>query len=263
MNKILLLFLLNIVLYSSTIRESISIFLGQKDQQINTRFINMIFKDESRFYKGQDKVDVKKVYQALEQNGLIKDLEPRTYNILFTSTSSKTNIVFIKVLSQIFNSMGFNKRVPVKSSFVDNKIEYQVKLKLKYLNYENFYKEFYKRGINITNFYKSGNKIICELDTSNIEISAKKISSNDRLNSSLFPYLVEVENLNKIIIKNSIPWEPNVIIYDSEFNTLKNTSQSRRKNMILTLPSNSKYLYISTKYDKTNFIDGLTIEVIQ
>lgn len=254
MKKIIILFCITAFIFANSNSDKISIFLSQKEQQVNARFLNMLFNNTNP--------SVSQVYNILEQNDLFKNSKTRYYNILFSAQNIKSDLIFVKTILQTLENMGINQITPINTSYIDSNIDYELRLKLKYLNFDLLKKELQHRGITIISFYKDNDKIISKLNTYNINVKAKKITKNTKLANSRNPYLIEISNINTIKISNSLFWQPNITLYDHNLQTIKIIKKSKRHTITLSIPSNTKYIRISNKFDQTKFINGLTINIL-
>ncbi len=255
--------------FADAIEVELKSILGQSNYISKKRFLNILFKDERKFYTG-NRVDIHKILTVIKANNLLP-LEFRgtkELSISFATKQSSSPLIFIKMIKDSLNELGYSTISTKKMMRDSSGILWKVTLKTsEALDPMQFADELNKQGCYITKIKRySKTSWRYNIDIKNIDIVPKTTPLNKKigLKKPLSPYWIDVENAKYIKINSSKAnnWHPYIIFYDRNLNILDNITKERKSyNERLSIPRGTKYIKISDIYTLENIKRGLSIYI--
>lgn len=260
-------FLITSIAFSDMIDDKIKSFIGEKNYFSSKKIINIILGDKKQYYKSDGSIKVIKLLKVLKKNGFMRlDLESvNSVNITFTTQENP--LLFLKILNNALNSMGFNFYITKKAVKSDESFSWEIQMNTEYLVdpvvLEN---ELKKYGCSIVDIQKQEKTDWHYfISTVNAKLISKKIipEVSYRLKKPIKRYWLEFDNAPKTILIRSYPlnrWHPYMVFYDNALNILFiYESDEIQKNLKLNIPQNTKYIMIDDKYTLSNIRSGLKV----
>lgn len=264
---ILSFFLITSIAFSDMIDDKIKSFIGEKNYFSSKKIINIILGDKKQYYKSDGSIKVIKLLKVLKKNGFMRlDLESvNSVNITFTTQENP--LLFLKILNNALNSMGFNFYITKKAVNSDDSFSWEIQMKTEYLidpvilanelkKYGCFISDVEKKEK--TNWYYF-------ISTTNARLITKKIipEVSYKLKKPINSYWLGLDNTLQTLYIKSYPlnrWHPYIVFYDKALDILSiYTSDEIAKSLKLDIPQNTKYIMIDDKYTLSNIRSGLKI----
>ena len=221
------------------------------------------------FYSSLDKnASLKTTITFLEDNGLL-DLYFKKNKILNPTFIFKNNNALFntKTLYDILNSLGIINFYPVYIQKNNNFFKITLEMESNhYIDPLNLIDSFKKRGCKIINILKNKNftyYVSCENEKINAFELKNKITALHNLKGI---YWINPGNFSKIYIKTSKYdfFYPYIVFYDQNLNILNIiTSKNIKRNLILNIPPNTKYIKIKDFFTRENIKRGIFIKGIK
>ena len=265
---LLLLFVFSFI-KADLLDDKIQNLVGDTTYISQKRFINIIFKSRDSFYN-YGNLDILKVVKKLKANNLLnlQYTSPQEVTINFFTTQNYP-IIFIKVIQNALNSMGYGYILTNKATRDENGFSFKVTLKTETaIDPVLFAQELKKRGCNIEDIQRySDTSWQYDIDISQIKLLVKDIKPNQKikLKKPLEPYWLSVENRDKLILKSyrNNSWYPYIVFYDQYLNIIDVFSQDKISyNASLKIPNDAKYAKISDIYTLDNIKRGLIVTIL-
>ena len=268
MVKIVLSFIfITSAMFGSMIDEKIKSFVGEKNFYSTKKIINILLGDKKQYYRSNGSIKVVKLLKVLKKNGFIKlDLE-RVNTINITFTTQGNSLLFLKIINNVLNSMGFNFYITKRAIKSDDSFSWEIQMNTEYLvDPVVLADELKKYGCFITDIKKEDrSNWHYFISTTNAKIASKKISPNTsyRLNRPIKSYWLGLDDTLHtlhIISFSSNSWHPYIVFYDHALKILHVYSNDGiKKSLKLNIPKNTKYISIDDKYTLNNIRSGLKI----
>ncbi len=242
--------------------------LGQNSYLAKKKFLKIIFKDQQKFYAGSQ-VDIHKVLSTLKENNLIRlDFKKsRTLHLSF-ATEQNNPLIFIKMIQNSLNTLGYNTPVTEKVMRDSSGFLYKVILKTSSaVDPVLFASELKKQGCYIAQM-KRYSKVNWRYNINifDIDIVPTETIFNKKmvLKKPLNPYWIDVERAKTLVVSSSRSnsWHPYMVFYDRDLKILDTISKEIKSyNEKLSIPRNAKYVKISDIYTLENIKRGLSIYI--
>lgn len=269
MVRVVFLFLISLgMLNASPLHDELKNFLGQNSYIAKKKFLQLLFKDEQKFYIG-NQVDMHKVINVIKENNLLplEYRDPKELSLSF-ATEQNSPIVFMKMIRNSLNALGYNTPSSEKVMRDSSGFLWKINLRIaSALDPALFAEELAKQKCYITQIKRySSTNWRYNIDIQNIDIVPQKIDFNQKvtLPKPLTPYWIDVERAKTLAINSSRAnsWHPYVIFYDRDLKVLDNmTKEIKSYNEQLSIPRNAKYAKISDIYTLENLRRGITVYI--
>ncbi|NWF67075.1 MAG: hypothetical protein HXX81_06365 [Campylobacterales bacterium] len=267
--KLLVFFVFISVIYADLLHDKIKELCDSKNYQIHQNLINLIFKDKSRFYINSERLNYQAIIEELKKNSLLSTKFVATQQFTITFKSNSNALFFLKTISSILNSVGYNQFITQNASYLNNQFACSVSLENdSIIDPEILLNEFDKRGCIVNNINKySPTHWEYSVDSTNLKLAeAQFINIKEQLSLSkpISDYWIEIKAGTKLeIIPNiSDSWFPMVTCYDKSLQIVKiEKIEEKTKKMVVELPFGTKYIKISDIYSLNNIKRGLTIKL--
>ncbi len=253
---------------ANSIDDELKNILGQNSYLSKKKFLNILFKDERKFYIGNE-VDLHKLLSIIKKNNLLP-LDFKTSRDLHLSFATEQNspLIFMKMIQNSLNALGYSTPSTQKAMRDSSGYLWKVTLKTSSaIDPVLFAQELKKHGCHITQVKRySKSNWRYNIDISNIDIVPENTLYNKkiRLKKPLNPYWIDIENAKSMTINSykSNSWHPYIVFYDRDLNILDNISKERKSyNEQFSIPRNAKYVKISDIYTLENIKRGLSIYI--
>jgi len=265
--KFFIIFLLFCASLFANLQEAIESFVSQKVYAKQENLIKVLFRDSNSFYKVSDgNVDSLKVIKTLEDNGLFKLFYDKPISLTVKFVTKKNALIFMKVISQSLESIGYNYFLTTRATKSDGKFVWIINLHTKHLiNPTLFAKELSKHRCIVDNVSKDDtNSWIYEINSDNARLEARNIDLDDtvKLKKPIEPYLIYTKNAVKVKFKTSFSdhWYPSIVFLDRALHVVSQTKIDERTYVLkLDIPPNSAYVKVRDIYSLDNIKHGLSV----
>lgn len=264
--KIFFLIVLTISLNANVLEDKIENLIGQNDYTRHKNLIKYIFKDESKYYNGFN-INYIRLVETLQENGLLRLSLGEPKDIFIKLNTNHDPMKSLKILKDTLKSLGFYYYFTQNLKYDTNNLIWQIKLKTAAaIDPLILAKELLKQNSKIVNIKREGeNHWEYSIDTNFSTLNNTiDITSNEKrvLRKPLKPYMLKVENVNKLIIFSRVlnHWFPSIVFYDKHLNVLdivKKDAVHRR--LKVSVPKDTRYIKIDDLYTLINIKRGITV----
>lgn len=257
------------LLSASILAEKIENIIGTKDYKMHNSLIGLLFQDESK-YIVNEKIKYLKVFNTLQENGLLNLRLNKPSDIEIEFQSSDKNFKSYKILNDTMHMIGY-RYFFTKSMSIDEekKLTWKIVFKAEYmLDPVVLLHELRKNSANVKEVVNLGsNKWFYEVDFKNADLdSAIKIDNYEKVKfqKPLKAYMLKVEDAQslQVISRNLNNWFPNIVFFDKDLKILKVIKKNRvYKGYKVKIPENTRYVKVTDLYNLINIKRGLSIIV--
>ena len=264
---ILSFFLVTSIAFGDMIDDKVKSFIGEKKYFSAKKIIHILLGDKKQYYNSDGSIEVVKLLRVLKKNGFMRlDLD-RVKSVNITFTTKANPLLFLKILNNALNSMGFNFYITKKAIKTDDDFSWEIQMNTEYLvDPVVLGNELKKHGCTITDIQKQENSNWHYfISTANAKVISKKIipEVSYRFTKPIKSYWIGFDDTPQTLYIRSYPlnkWHPYIVFYDNALNILLiYTSDDIQKNLKLDIPQNTKYIMIDDKYTLSNIRSGLKI----
>ncbi len=243
--------------------EKIISFIGEESYERNKDYIHINFKNVDSFYT-KDHINVVKVVETLEENGLLHLFfkEPQQYEMTFHSTGDP--LFFVKLMGDTLRDIGYYRYVTKESTNDGSGFEWKISLQAEYVTDPVLLrKELATRGCEIIDIVRvSATDWHYDIDTSKAHLKVFQLKSGQKKKYKRLQYAkwLDVAHIKSVNIKSHRAnfWYPYIALYDSSLRLLKVIKQDKEtKKFNLKLPEETRYISVSDLYTITNIRYGL------
>ncbi len=243
--------------------EKIISFIGEESYERNKDYIHINFKNVDSFYT-KDHINVVKVVETLEENGLLHLFfkEPQQYEMTFHSTGDP--LFFVKLMGDTLRDIGYYRYVTKESTNDGSGFEWKISLQAEYVTDPVLLrKELATRGCEIIDIVRvSATDWHYDIDTSKAHLKVFQLKSGQKKKYKRLQYAkwLDVAHIKSVNIKSHRAnfWYPYIALYDSSLRLLKVIKQDKEtKRFNLKLPEETRYISVSDLYTITNIRYGL------
>ena len=264
---VFLIFLATNILFADVVISKVKAFMGSSEYSKKRSLIGILFQNRGAYRINRNRADSVKIIRVLKQNGLIKLFlkSPRTLTVNFNATSSN-GLMFIKVITDSLNSLGYNFFLTKKLQKKDKKLTWSITLNTAHiLDPVLFAKALSKRGTKIVDI--SNSSIVnwsYTLNSAYSKLSGLKLDTDRYINlkKPLDDYFLDVKHTReiKITANNYDRWYPYIVFYDNNLKIIEHfNSEQRMKKFSIAIPKNTRYIKVSDNYTLDNIKRGLSI----
>jgi hypothetical protein len=238
-------------------------FIGEESYEKNRDYIHINFKNVDSFYI-QDRINVVKVVETLEENGLLHLFfeEPQQYEMTFHSTGDA--LFFVKLMGDTLRDIGYYRYVTKESVHDESGFEWKISLEAEYVTDPVLLrKELATRGCEIIDIVRqSATDWHYNIDTSKAHLKVDRLESGIKKKYNRIQYAkwLDVADIKAIDITSHRAnyWYPYIALYDSSLRLLKVIKQDEETTRLnLKLPEETRYISVSDLYTITNIRYGL------
>ncbi len=243
--------------------EKIISYIGEESYERNRDYIHINFKNVNSFYT-KDHINVVKVVETLEENGLLHLFfeEPQQYEMTFHSTGDP--LFFVKLMGDTLRDIGYYRYVTKESTNDESGFEWKISLEAEYVTDPVLLrKELATRGCEIIDIVRvSATDWHYNIDTSKAHLKVFQLKSGQKKKYKRLQYAkwLDVAHIKSVNIKSHRAnfWYPYIALYDSSLRLLKVIKQDKEtKKFNLKLPEETRYISVSDLYTITNIRYGL------
>ncbi|MCH9812395.1 MAG: hypothetical protein K0U47_00430 [Epsilonproteobacteria bacterium] len=254
--------------YANSLHTELKNILGQNSYHAKKKFLQIIFKEEQKFYT-QSEVDIHKVLVALKEHNLLRLDFKKTKDLQLSFATEQNNpLLFMKMLQNSLNVLGYSTPSTQKVMRDSSGFLWKVRFKSSSaIDPVLFAKELKKQHCYITQIKRySKSNWRFNIDIRNIDIVPQTIALNKKtkLKKPHNPYWIDVERARTIVLNSpkANSWYPYIVFYDRDLNILDNITKERKSyNEQFSVPRNAKYVKISDIYTLENLKRGLSIYI--
>lgn len=182
--------------------------------------------------------------------------------------AGEERLLFVKIIKEVLNAMGFNHTLTAKVISDDSGFLWKISLEsAAILDPLLLSHELEKRGAYLTSI-KRYSKVNWRynININRAFVKAKKLPFNQqvRLKKPLHPYWINIVGAKSITIDspNGNIWHPYVVFYDDALKILDNYTKERKSyNISLKIPRHAKYVKVSDLYTLENIKRGLKVHI--
>jgi hypothetical protein len=253
-------------LYAQSISEKANEFISKSKLNTSKNLISFLFANASKYYNENGDIDVILILKTLKDNGLLglSFKEPQELELIFITEQNP--IVFMRVVSESLNSMGYNLFLTKKISKSIDEFVWHISLSTQNVPNPLLLNDNLKmHGCEVLDVVKDGNVWSYIVDSENAKIDTIKVESGKKtiLKKPFAPYFLELSDDIKTIILEANPsdyWYPKIHFYDENLYLLHVVDLNKREAAIkLKIPKNSVYVKIDDKFTLENIKRGLAV----
>ena len=257
------------ILNGDILEDKIKNIIGQKDYKIHKNFINLLFKNKSKFIVN-DKIKYFNLFKELKGNGLLNLRLNKPQDIVIEFLARNKSMKAYKVLNDTMQLLGyryfFTKSLDKNEN---NKLVWKIVLKAEYmLDPVMLLDELQQKNCKVLNIEKrSLNNWYYEIDFDTAILNNSiKIDKNEKVKfqKPLQEYFIMVDNINslQVISRTLNRWFPYIVFVDKDLKILKVIKKDRYyKGYKIKAPKDTKYIKITDLYNLINIKRGLTVIV--
>lgn len=264
---ILSLFIVISIGFGDLIDDKIKNIIGEKSFYSSKKIIYILLGDKKRYYKADGRIDTIKILEVLKKNGFIKlDLE-HISSIDITFIAKNKPLLFLKILNNALNSMGFNFYITKKAIRSEDSFSWTIQMNTEYLiDPVLLAKELKKYRCLITDIQKSEKtkwKYFISMQDAKLIVKNIVPEVSYYLHKPIKSYWLGFDKTPDVLYIKSYPlnrWHPYITFYNNVLDTLFiYNSDQIQKQVKLDIPQNTKYIMIDDKYTLSNIRSGLKI----
>ncbi len=259
-----------ITLNATVLQDKVENLIGQKDFKLHKNLIALIFKDESKFFLANERLNYSLILKELKQNGLLnlKFPEPREIEVEFHTSNDP--VKSLKILNDTLKALGYYYYFTKNTQYKENGVLiWTIKLKTEFaIDPLVFVNEILKNDCKIVEINKEENsKWIYKIDTNFANIAESIfIDSNEliKLQKPLRPYFIKINGngVLKVMSTSLNHWYPYIVFYDEHLNVLNIIKKDQfTRRVSLAIPSQTKYIKITDLYTLDNIKRGLNVMI--
>jgi len=264
--KFFFFILLSTILFAN-LNDKIMNYMSASQYSKQENLIKILFKNSDAFYRKSDgNVDSLKVIKILKDNGLFKMFYKKPVSLNIKFITSKNPLIFIKVISESLDAIGYNYFLTSKAEKTDDKFIWSINLRTEHLiNPIAFSKELEKRGCVVDDIIKDKDYYwTYKINSDHAKLNAKVIGMDTtvKLTKPIKDYLIQNNGANSIKMRTSFSdhWFPKVVFFDSSLHVISEKDIDERTYVLkLDIPKNSRYIKIGDLYTLDNIKHGLSV----
>ncbi|MFV0481486.1 MAG: hypothetical protein ACK5LP_05840 [Campylobacteraceae bacterium] len=262
--KIILIFALCFVANADLLEDKIKNFIGETKYNESKNLISYLFSSTQKYYKNDD-INSIAVLETLKDGGLIElfSKDPQDIELIFTTKYHP--VIFMRVISESLNSMGYTYVLTKKISKSTEGFMWHVVVASKNIPSPILLNTFLNsKGCEIENVEKDGNiwRYSINSEFAKIDSLDIKVGENEQLKKPLVAYMVSAKDASSITIRshNADFWYPRVTFLDGNLKLIEKVDMDERRYAVkLSIPKNSVYIKIEDKYTLENIKRGLNV----
>lgn len=268
MKKLIFLLLFTLSLSADILDDKIKSLVDSNTFIKHQRLIDILFRERSEFFIG-DNINYVKVVETLKENGLLAIFYPHPTDLTISFSTSISAVFFVKTITDILREMGYSYYMTTSFNKTSSYLDWSIEYKSDHVIDPVLLSQKLKR-YNINIYELSCNKNIWKYDvgSSNLELAdATNITKKDSDYSLLEPdgeYWLDLKtSANKLSVNNKTKnyWYPKVIFYDKNLNIIKiYKKNSVVLGFVLNIPPRTKFVKIGDTYSSDTLKRGVIIK---
>ncbi|MFK5937232.1 MAG: hypothetical protein QM497_02440 [Sulfurimonas sp.] len=254
-----------LVLEEDLLAQKIQSFVGENAYEKKINFINVIFEPKSAFYKNE-RVDVLKVVQTLEENGLLKLFFKKPQEIRLNFKTSGSPLFFVKLMGDSLRNIGYYRYVTTASKLNPSEFIWNISMTSEYATDPLVLQtELAKSGCYITDITRESPTdwtYVIDMSAGFLNLLELQHSKEVKLKRSLYAHWLDCSMIQKLKIRSSRRnnWYPQISYYDSSLHLLEVSKIDEKRRLVtLDIPKRAKYMKISDLYTLKNVKDELVL----
>lgn len=229
-------------------------------------FIDVIFSPKEVYFNADGTLNSVKVIQTLKENGILNLFFKKPLDISITFKTNTEAQLFVKIMSDSLQNIGYYKYVTSYSSLNDSEFVWKIALTSEYapdpliIN-----QELKKNSCEIVDIARdNGTDWTYTVNTKSAKLNVPVLQNAQefRLKRSLYASWIDVSKIGFLSIGSSVrnDWFPYIAYYDKNLNLLKVLKYDTKKTeLMLDIVDKTHYLKISDMYTLKNIKDDLVL----
>jgi len=253
------------VLDEDLLAQKIQNFVGKDAYEKKINFINVIFDPKASFYKNE-RVDVIKVVQTLEENGLLKLFFKKPQEVRLSFKTSGSPLFFVKLMGDSLRNIGYYRYVTTASKLNSSEFIWNIAMTSEYATDPLVLQtELAKSGCYITDITRESPTdwtYVVDMQAGFLNLLELEHSKEVKLKHSLYAHWLDCSMIQELKIRSSRRnnWYPQISYYDASLHLLKVTKIDEKRRLVtLNIPKRAKYMKISDLYTLKNVKDELVL----
>jgi hypothetical protein len=251
---------------AQSVSEKANEFISKSKLNASKNLISFLFANTSKYYGENGEIDAILILKTLKDNGILElsFKEPQELELVFITKQNP--LVFMRVISESLNSMGYNLFLTKKISKSIDEFVWHISLSTQNVPNPLLLNSNLKaRGCEILDIKKDDNTWSYTIDSQKAKIDTIKVELNKKvaLRKPFAPYILELNDNTKTIVLEASPsdyWHPRINFYDENLYLIRTVELDKRETAIkLKVPQNSVYVKIDDKFTLENIKRGLTV----
>lgn len=254
--------------FGASLQENLKSIIGNKVYEVNIKKINSLFSNEASFIDNNSNLNYEKITNLLVTNSLLNLNYASPVYMDLTFRSKTSALLFLKVISQSLNDIGYTYFLTKEFSTVDSQILWNISINTQFLpNPGSLYKELKSENTFITNITRNNQfSFTYDIDMSHASIHTHYYEPDIdfELSKPLEPYFFNIIGKSSIQItsKSSDAWFAFVKIFDKNLKLLSQIkSDKKEKSININFSPDATYILIEDAYSLENIKHGLTIYI--
>ncbi|MGM0533378.1 MAG: hypothetical protein ACQERK_02665 [Campylobacterota bacterium] len=255
------------LVWADTLDDVVQDLVDQNQYEKHKVLIDALFEKKERFMIAEQ-VDVVEVAKVLKENGLLKLFyeQPTMTHVKFTSSSKPK--LFLKLLNDILQQIGFTYYFIENVKYDDGKITWQIKYRGDYaIDPLLLSRRLEAHGVKIASMKKEAyNRFSYGLNMHDAQLDVKKLIPGERfeITRAIEDIMLDVSFGRYVVFRpqSGSFWYPEVILYDKDLNIIDIIEHQKiKKTLYVDLGRHVKYISVSDLYLLENLKGGLSVEL--
>ncbi len=271
MKKIIIIWIvLTAIATANILDEKVRNLMQESNYQSHKKLTKILFRNKEQFYKNE-KLNLPKIINTLKENGLLKLNHSIPKKMELGFKVSKNPIKTIKIVEDIFKSMGYYYIFTKKASLTkDGIFVWTINIQTKNMpDPSELIKRLYNQNIKVVDISRYGkNSMSYELETSYSRITAMQVVPSNKIVNLKKPFKEYFLSISpdsyEINIKsnNQDRWYPYIVYFDINLQVLKVIRKKTKiKKLATTIPTATRYIKIGDNFNLKNIKTGLTVMI--
>ncbi|AII14174.1 hypothetical protein CIG2463D_0308 [Campylobacter iguaniorum] len=262
-----LLFLVTLS-FCADLGSNLKSIVGDQIYQKNSAKISSLFANEPSFVDINGNLNYDKIATTLRTNSLLNLNYSSPTHMQVTFRTSSSPMLFLKVISQSLNNLGYTYFLTKNFQTMDSGISWTVSINTQFLlNPGNLYNELMGNNTFIKDIQRTGQfSFIYDIDMSKtvLDTAAYESDANVELSKPLEPYFFNINGKKSIEITadSSDNWIALVKVFDRNLKLISQLKSDKKEKVIdIEFPSDAYYILIDDAYSLENIKHGLKIYI--
>jgi hypothetical protein len=228
--------------------------------------IAFLFQNEGKYLDKDGNINSILILKTLKDNSLLELYSKEPKEVELTFTAKQNPLLFIRVITESLNSMGYNFFITKKALKTSEKFIWTISLSTQNVPSPLLLNDNLKaHNAAILDIEKRGDNWNYEIDASNAKIDTVPIAAKIRtsLRKPLVPYMIAINtNVDTITFwaHASDYWSPKISFYTQNLQLINTVEEDKRmQTMRLKPPKTAAYMKVEDKYTLENIKRGLSV----
>lgn len=261
---LLLLFSLG---HANSIEKIAAQFMGQDAYQSQRNLVRILFNNPQAFINPENgEPNSIKILETLKENGLLKLFYPDTKSIEITFTAHDHPLLFMRIINESLQSMGYSYYLTKQIREDANGIEWTVSVSTQHLvDPILLSRQIQSRGAQIQSVSRSGEwEWYYYIDTHNAKPKVEPYGLNTTisLGKPIQPYWINVSDASKMRLRAHAAdkWFPSIVFFDATLHIIEEIRyEEARSTLHVSIPESAIYAKIEDRYTLDNIKRGLNL----